>query len=549
MKSTFTIVAFLAFCSTIFGQVNGNYNWILAQDGATTNQVLSWNGSRWAPSTVAAGGTGDVLQGGNSFGTAMMVGTNDNYPFSLETNGVSRVLITSGSSTGGDVTLAGMVSNFGTIADRLTIQTNTGSEIVAGLGGAILLQGESTTTNDRDMVRLSAYWSTATDISRASKFGISTVVAAGALTEIANFNSVFNAGGALAIGTSNPVTLWNGGLTNSTTFTVGGTASTVILGGSSGLVELSSTASDASAIKFTLGSTGTVCGINVGGSVTHLNTSGTRNVMDFTNGFAPTSGSGIQNYLNFASTINQTGGASGIVRAININNTITAAIDFRCIDIQVNSASAKGVYQSGALTKNYFAGATGIGVAASSTYILNLSGPQFTSGSIVSSGVGTPQGTLASPHLRLINTTASTGDTWYIASKNAGEFEIQSSVHGSTPIVQILSTGAMLINGQYNSVRFPLTDGATIALDWDYSNVQSVTLGGNRTFTFSNPKDGGRYLIVLKQDATGSRTVTWPTIKWVGGTTPTLTTTANKYDLITLIYDGTNYYGSASLNF
>lgn len=103
--------------------------------------------------------------------------------------------------------------------------------------------------------------------------------------------------------------------------------------------------------------------------------------------------------------------------------------------------------------------------------------------------------------------------------------------------------------GQYASTKFGLTDGATIALDWNNGNVQSVTLGGNRTFTFANPLSGGRYLIELIQDATGSRTITWPTIKWRGGTPPTLTTTATKTDLITLIYDGTSYSGDASLNY
>jgi len=107
----------------------------------------------------------------------------------------------------------------------------------------------------------------------------------------------------------------------------------------------------------------------------------------------------------------------------------------------------------------------------------------------------------------------------------------------------------MSVNGQYYSVQYGLTDGATIALDWNNGNVQKVTLGGNRTFTFANPKTGGRYLIVLKQDATGSRTITWPTIKWQGGSAPTLTTTANKVDLITIIYDGTDYFGTASTNY
>ena len=119
----------------------------------------------------------------------------------------------------------------------------------------------------------------------------------------------------------------------------------------------------------------------------------------------------------------------------------------------------------------------------------------------------------------------------------------------STPTEAVNVTGNIVVAGQYTSTKFALTDGATIALDWNNSNVQSVTLAGNRTFTFSNPKSGGRYLILLKQDATGSRTVTWPTIIWQDGTAPTLTTTANKTDLITLIYDGTSYYGVASTNF
>jgi len=107
----------------------------------------------------------------------------------------------------------------------------------------------------------------------------------------------------------------------------------------------------------------------------------------------------------------------------------------------------------------------------------------------------------------------------------------------------------MAVTGQYYSARYALTDGATIALDWNNSNVQSVTLAGNRTFTFANPKDGGRYLIALKQDATGSRTVTWPTITWAGGSAPTLTTTANKTDLITLVYLNGVYYGNIDKNY
>jgi len=151
----------------------------------------------------------------------------------------------------------------------------------------------------------------------------------------------------------------------------------------------------------------------------------------------------------------------------------------------------------------------------------------------------------------LVNGGNATGATVSAGTNDANPFTLK---YNNTALITLSSTGVtitgnMLANGQYNSANYALTDGATIALSWNNGNVQSVTLGGNRTFTFANPVAGGRYLIVLKQDATGSRTVTWPTVKWRGGTAPTLTTTANKYDLITLIYDGTNYYGDASLNY
>jgi hypothetical protein len=96
-----------------------------------------------------------------------------------------------------------------------------------------------------------------------------------------------------------------------------------------------------------------------------------------------------------------------------------------------------------------------------------------------------------------------------------------------------------VVNGQIVSRRYALSDGATIAVDWHNGNVQSVTLGGNRTLTFSNPIDGARYVLIIKQDGTGSRTVTWPaTVRWPGGTAPTLTTTASKTDYIAFIYNG-----------
>jgi hypothetical protein len=116
-----------------------------------------------------------------------------------------------------------------------------------------------------------------------------------------------------------------------------------------------------------------------------------------------------------------------------------------------------------------------------------------------------------------------------------------------TVIAALSTTSVTTMPGQYFATAYELTDGATIALDWNDGNVQYVTLGGNRALTFSNPQDGGRYLLLIIQDGTGSRTITsWPTISWRGGSEPTLTTTASKADFIPVVYINGIYYADAS---
>lgn len=79
-----------------------------------------------------------------------------------------------------------------------------------------------------------------------------------------------------------------------------------------------------------------------------------------------------------------------------------------------------------------------------------------------------------------------------------------------------------------------LTDGATITPDFALANNFSVTLGGNRTL--ANPTNltaGQGGVIVLTQDATGSRTAAFGSYwKFPGGTAPTLTTTASAVDVL-----------------
>jgi hypothetical protein len=110
--------------------------------------------------------------------------------------------------------------------------------------------------------------------------------------------------------------------------------------------------------------------------------------------------------------------------------------------------------------------------------------------------------------------------------------------------------GNVTMDGQIHStVNAKGNSGTgTVTFSWNDANIQSVTLTGNCTFAFSNPLSGASYQIIITQDATGGRTITFPTIRWEGGTVPSLTGTANSQDIVTLTYDGTNYYGVISKN-
>ena len=83
----------------------------------------------------------------------------------------------------------------------------------------------------------------------------------------------------------------------------------------------------------------------------------------------------------------------------------------------------------------------------------------------------------------------------------------------------------------------------SLDFDLDVSNQFFTELTGNPIITFTNGADGQAFIIHLKQDGSGSRTVSWPTIKWAGGTTPTMTTDIFKIDTFGFIKNGADYYG------
>lgn len=91
----------------------------------------------------------------------------------------------------------------------------------------------------------------------------------------------------------------------------------------------------------------------------------------------------------------------------------------------------------------------------------------------------------------------------------------------------------------------------TGATTFDRANGQTITatLTGNITVTLPAGQLGDHLTLILTQDATGSRTVTWPSNFKKSGGSLTLTTTANSVDVIDLVQSTTNWREvSRSLN-
>jgi len=75
--------------------------------------------------------------------------------------------------------------------------------------------------------------------------------------------------------------------------------------------------------------------------------------------------------------------------------------------------------------------------------------------------------------------------------------------------------------------------------------VQTCTLTGNCTFTMPTAVAGKSFILILSTGA-GSFTATFTSVKWPSGTAPTITTTASRWDILTFVSDGTNWYGNSA---
>ena len=101
----------------------------------------------------------------------------------------------------------------------------------------------------------------------------------------------------------------------------------------------------------------------------------------------------------------------------------------------------------------------------------------------------------------------------------------------------------LITSAKLNYTESTLTDQATVTWDASTQDVCKLTLGGNRTLAAPTNNTTGQFISILViQDGTGSRTLTWNAVfEFKDDTAPTLTTTAAKGDVFVFRYNGSKW--------
>ena len=231
-------------------------------------------------------------------------------------------------------------------------------------------------------------------------------------------------------------------------------------------------------------------------------------------------------------TIKFTGGGDVGVSYNTSNNTVTI------------SATAGGGGTPGGNSTEFqynnggsFAGTTGVVYGAT-----NGTGTIFEV-----HGTGQPKDSLFSVSYTGV-TTPTTVSIYNNDGQTANVFQVLTS--GSGDLFTVSPTGKIYYNSSYSNIANSGNIGSSMTFDLDTSNIFTGTLTTTSiTLSTTNEDVGQRFMLRLKQDGTGSRTVgTWfgSRVKWPGGSAPTLSTGANLVDLFGFLVTsgsaGTFYY-------
>lgn len=223
-----------------------------------------------------------------------------------------------------------------------------------------------------------------------------------------------------------------------------------------------------------------------------------------------------------------------------VNDQLTSLVDSAIAGTTTLSTDADVTLTTASLTANQARQAIILWAPASGTVTRNITAPAQSKVYVVINATGGTQNIVFRGAGPTTGVTLVPGERSLVAW-NGTDFV---KVNDPTTLVGKTIQDGTFTNGYTEETNTANTGTAyTIALT--DGTLQILTLTGNCTFTFPTPTAGRSFIMFLKQDATGSRTATWPSsVKWPNSISPTLTTTASKGDKFVFTADGTYWWGS-----
>lgn len=519
--------------------IEGNHLWF------STGQTGLAGGFKWYANTtniMTSNATGlNILSGGLSIGGTSAIDSSRNGSFA-------------------NVTIAGNLTVSGTTTYINTTTLNIGDNIItlnADLPGATApTENAGIEVNRGSSANVSFIWDETNDVWASQINGVSKLTVSNTNVTVTGNTSLFlggmggSEGGELIFanttGGTGPIVDVDGGndwryntynTTSNYKFNTGSSPTTKLQISANGNVGFSNSAPDA-----TLAVTGTA---NVSGNVV---IGGQLSVG--ANVIANTTALLIGN-TTVNTVITQT------TAAFNTNSTATAltAIANGYVGVGVAAPQAQ-LHIKGATPTIWYEG-TGAGSVTQNIYVSNTSFGFVETlrigGTLRSSvNINASQYQIATygTSNSLFSVAPSGTEKFYVSNDGVGgpnNFFISANgnvgIGNTTPADKLVVAGNLRLT-EYTETAYVANSGTAITLALTNGTVQVITLTGTATITMPAAVAGKSFVLYLKQDATGSRTVTWSTVKWPGGTAPTITSTASKQDIYSFFSDGTSWFGA-----
>ena len=186
--------------------------------------------------------------------------------------------------------------------------------------------------------------------------------------------------------------------------------------------------------------------------------------------------------------------------------------------------------------------------------------PTFVDGATGTQGIETDTGLTYNPSTGVLTSTGFTGAVIGNVTGNASGTALTVTQAAQSAITSVGTLTGLTMGGELAAVdqvisRPVMKDYAETkvamaahAVDLSLGNVQTYTLSGNQTLTFTNPPasgSAGSFTLIVTNG--GSATLTWPTsVDWAGGTAPTLTSSGVDVLTFLTVDGGSIWYGFAA---